>query len=68
MEDLLQQIDLDYYRSALLLIVRAEIEQLRRQPSALAFVERPSKVPVGMSRPIEDFNQLLARLHPVRQK
>jgi hypothetical protein len=71
MEDLLQQIDLDYYRSALLLIVRAEIAQLRRQPSALAFVERPSKVPVGTSRPVEDFNQLLTRLqlfNPVRQK
>jgi hypothetical protein len=68
MEDLLQQLDLDYYRSALLLIVRAEIEHLRREPSALAFVERLSKVPVGTSRPVEDFNQLLARLHSVRQK
>ena len=31
MEDLLQYIDLDYYRRARLLIVRAEITQLRQQ-------------------------------------
>ena len=31
MEDLLQYIDLDYYRRARLLIVRAEIAQLRQQ-------------------------------------
>jgi hypothetical protein len=39
MEDLLQYIDLDYYRSARLLIVRAEIAQLRRQLSASPRVE-----------------------------
>jgi hypothetical protein len=30
MQELLQQIDLEYYRSARLLIVHAELEQLRR--------------------------------------
>ncbi len=34
MDDLLQYIDLDYYRSARLLIVRAEIAQLRQRVSA----------------------------------
>ena len=33
MDDLLQYIDLDYYRSAQLLIAHAEIAQLRRQSS-----------------------------------
>jgi hypothetical protein len=39
MEDLLQYIDLDYYRAARLLIVRAEIAQLRQQVSASPRVE-----------------------------
>jgi hypothetical protein len=49
MEDLLQYIDLDYYRSARLLIVRAEIAQLRKQPSASPRVET--------SHPDDDANQ-----------
>jgi hypothetical protein len=40
MEDPLRYIDLDYYRSARLLIARAEIAQLRRQSSALALIEQ----------------------------
>jgi hypothetical protein len=68
MEDLLQQIDLDYYRSALLLIVRAEIAQLRQQSSALACAEQPTKIPLGTSRPVADFNQQLVRLQLLRQK
>ncbi len=47
MQELLQQIDLDYYRSAQLLIVRAELEQLRQGRSALADVERGSKIPLA---------------------
>jgi hypothetical protein len=49
MEDLLQYIDLDYYRSARLLIVRAEITQLRKRLSA--------SPRVGNSHPIEVTNQ-----------
>jgi hypothetical protein len=48
MEDLLQHIDLDYYRSARLLIVRAEIAQLRKGVSAPPRVET--------SRAIDDQN------------
>jgi hypothetical protein len=44
MQDLLQYIDVDYYRSAQLLIAHAEIAQLRRQSSALARAEQPSNV------------------------
>jgi hypothetical protein len=39
MQDLLQYIDLDYYRSARLVIVRAEIAQLRQRVSASQRVE-----------------------------
>ena len=49
MEDLLQYIDLDYYRSARLLIVRAEIAQLRKGLSASPRVET--------SRPVDDTGQ-----------
>jgi hypothetical protein len=49
MEDLLQYIDLDYYRSARLLIVRAEIAQLRQRVSASPRVET--------SRPVDDTHQ-----------
>jgi hypothetical protein len=40
MKDLLQQIDSDYYRSALLFIVRTELERLREGRSTLAEVKR----------------------------
>jgi hypothetical protein len=36
MQELLQQLDLDYYRSALLLIARAELERLRQERSEVA--------------------------------
>jgi hypothetical protein len=49
MEDLLQHIDLDYYRSARLLIVRAEIAQLRKGVSASPSVEP--------SHPVDHTNQ-----------
>jgi hypothetical protein len=41
MDDLLRYIDVDYYRAARLLIVRAEIAQLRQRVSASARVETP---------------------------
>jgi hypothetical protein len=40
MQDLLQHIDLDYYRSAQLLIARDEIANLRRESSGLARTEQ----------------------------
>jgi hypothetical protein len=40
MQQLLQQIDLDHYRSAQLLIVHAELERLRRERPVSADVER----------------------------
>jgi len=49
MQTLLQQIDFDCHRSARLLIVRTELEQLRQGRSALADVERRSKVLLGTS-------------------
>ena len=57
MQDILQYIDLDYYRSAQLLIARAEIAQLRRQSSALARAEQTCGIPAGASRPVDDFDQ-----------
>ncbi len=47
MQDLLQQIDLDYYRSALLLVARAELERLRQERSAGIGAERRVKSPFG---------------------
>jgi hypothetical protein len=64
MQEFLQHIDLDYYRAAQLLIVRAEIAQLRRQSSALARTEQPGKIPTGPSRPVDDFEQT-ARATPI---
>ena len=55
MQDFLQYIDLDYYRSAQLLIVRAEIAQLRRQSCALERIEQQRKIPTGASGPMDDF-------------
>jgi len=54
MEDLLQYIDLDYYRSAQLLIAHAEIAQLRRQASAVPRTEQPCDILTGASRPVDD--------------
>lgn len=49
MQEPLQQLDLDYYRSALLLVARAELERLRPERSAGTDVERRSKSPFGAS-------------------
>jgi predicted signal transduction protein with EAL and GGDEF domain len=54
MQDPLQYIDLDYYRSAQLLIARAEIAQLRRPASALARTEQLGKISTGASCPVDD--------------
>jgi hypothetical protein len=47
MQELLLQIDLDFYRSAQLLIVHAEIEHLRQSSSPSADVERQRETPFG---------------------
>jgi hypothetical protein len=49
MQDLLQQLDLDYYRSALLHVALAELESLRQERSAGADVERWSISSFGAS-------------------
>jgi hypothetical protein len=54
MHDLLQQLDLDYYRSALLLVARAEIERLQQERSAGTDVGRRSKSPFGASPTAEE--------------
>jgi len=61
MRELLQQIDPDYYRSARLLIVRADLEQLRHGRSAFVDIERQSKIPLGMSRSPDSCSQSLVR-------
>jgi hypothetical protein len=48
MQELLHQIDSDYYRFARLLILRADLEQLHRR-SALVDGDIRSKIPLGMS-------------------
>jgi hypothetical protein len=52
MDDLLQYIDLDYFRSAQLLIAHAEIAQLRRQASAVARTAPQCNIPAAASRPV----------------
>ena len=59
MQDLLQQVDPDFYRSVRLLIVRAELEQLRRARSIFSDVEKRCKIPLGMARLPDSHQQLL---------
>jgi hypothetical protein len=49
MQELLQQLDLDYHRSALLLVAHAELERLRQERSAGTDVEKRNKSPFGAS-------------------
>ena len=42
MQEFLQEIDLDYYRSARLLLVHAELEELRREKLAAEIKRRSS--------------------------
>jgi hypothetical protein len=58
MPDFLQQLDLDYYRAARLLIARAQLEQLRKEHLELADIERRSKIPLGTS-PLVNGGRLL---------
>jgi hypothetical protein len=57
MQELLQQIDPDYYRSALLLIVRTELERLRKWHSAVGDVRRQSNITRGTPRSADKSNQ-----------
>jgi hypothetical protein len=61
MQELLQQIDPDYYRSARLLIVRAELEQLREGRSVFVDAESRSKTSLGMSQSTDSRSPLLVR-------
>jgi hypothetical protein len=54
MQDLLHHIDLDYYRSAQLLIARAEIALSRQQPSPVARNEQQCKSSDVEARPVDD--------------
>jgi hypothetical protein len=49
MQDLLQRLDLDYYRSALLLVARAELERLRQERAASADVQARGELPLSTS-------------------
>ncbi len=50
MEELLQELDPDFYREARLHIARVELEQLRRERGAFADIERRAKIPLAKSR------------------
>jgi DNA replication initiation complex subunit (GINS family) len=50
MQQLLQQLDPDFYRETRLHIARVELEQLRQDRSAFADIERRSKIPLGIFR------------------
>jgi hypothetical protein len=45
MQELLQQIDTDYYRSARLLLVHAELEQLRQESLEITDLKRQREIP-----------------------
>ena len=45
MQELLLRLDPDFYREARLHIARVELEQLRRERSAFADIERRVKIP-----------------------
>jgi hypothetical protein len=50
MQELLQELDLEYYRLALLLVARAELERLRKERLRYADAERPSNILLDTSR------------------
>lgn len=50
MTEFLQQLDLEYYRSALLLVARADLARLRRDRSSRAEVDRRREIPPGTPR------------------
>ncbi len=47
MQELLQQLDPDYYRSVLLLVARSELVRLRQERSPCPDVETPANVTLG---------------------
>jgi DNA replication initiation complex subunit (GINS family) len=47
MQELLQELDPDFYREARLHIARVELKQLRRERSAVADIERRAKIPLS---------------------
>jgi hypothetical protein len=47
MQELLQYIDLDCYRSTLLAVARANLERLRQERSTCAALESRGKIPLG---------------------
>jgi hypothetical protein len=50
MQDFLQQLDLDYYRAALLLVARAELERLQQKQVTYVDVKRQSDIhPIASS-------------------
>jgi hypothetical protein len=51
MQELLKELDPDFYREARLHMAHVELEHLRRERSSLAEVERRAKIPLGKSRP-----------------
>jgi hypothetical protein len=58
MEEVLPEIDRDYYRSVRLLFVRAELEQLREWPVDF---KRWGKIPLRMARSPDSYGHLLMR-------
>ena len=52
MQEFLQRIDRDYYRAALLLIARSELERLRLRRST-AGAKMPGKVPSGTALAVD---------------
>jgi len=47
MQELLHHLDPDYYRTALLLVARTELERLRQERSTGTNIERRSNVPLS---------------------
>jgi hypothetical protein len=60
MSEFLQQLDPDYYRRALLLIVRTELKRLHHRPSAPADGNTQSKFTPSAPRSSENGTQALA--------
>jgi hypothetical protein len=66
MEELLEEIDRDYYRAARLLIVHAEIENLRRGSSVAAGAARPSGMARGRSFSTDGDSPQVLQAAPIR--
>ena len=53
MQELLKELDPDFYREARLHMAHVELEHLRRERLSLAEIERRAKIPLGKARPAE---------------